>query len=385
MTTIELFILIILLLLSVPDLCARWKRPALLYAIYLLVGLLLGPVLNPDIKKLLADIGRFGFILLLFEIGLEIELPPVKNLLTPVKLALKWSVIQIPILIGLAHGAGLTWTESTLAAAALTGCSVSMTFAAWLHFPAPSQENKQHLLLWMVSIEIMAILVLTAGSSLLKRGLGPAFLGELALIAVAVGLISRYANALTRLLGRHLAGTNRWKVHFVVLFVFVVSAIGARLGLSESKTAFFLGLFMSRATHEGLALSHHLRPIGQHLLIPIFFVALGAYVPLPMLASSIGAWAMATALLVLALRDVLHRTWVKSGCQRSAFLLVCPNLTIVAIAANTMREFGSPADHVAWVVLTGLTLSLFALILLPKPKAADPVAEFTGIAPGRQV
>ena len=88
---------------------------------------------------------------------------------------------------------------------------------------------------------------------------------------------------------------------------------------------------------------------------------------------------------MLALRDVLHRTWVKSGCQRSAFLLVCPNLTIVAIAANTMREFGSPADHVAWVVLTGLTLSLFALILLPKPRAADPVAEFTGIAPGRQV
>ena len=181
-------------------------------------------------------------------------------------------------------------------------------------------------------------------------------------------MISRYANPLTRYLAHRLESTTRWKVHLVVLFVFLISAVGARLGLSESKTAFFLGLFMSRATHEGLALSHHLRPIGQHLLIPVFFVALGAYVPLSLLASPIGAWAGFTALILLALRDVLHRTWVKSGCQRSAFLLVCPNLTIVAIAAQTMREYGSPAPHVAWVLLTGLVLSLTALLLLPKPK-----------------
>lgn len=370
MTTIELFILIILLLLSVPDLCARWGRPALLYAVYLLMGLLMGPLLTPEVKKLLADIGRFGFILLLFEIGLEIELPPVKNLLTPVKLALKWGAVQVPALMALARWAGLSWTECILATAALIGCSVSMTFTAWRHYPAPDQARKEHLLLWMVSIEVMAILVLTASSSLLKRGLGPAFLGELALIALAVWLISRYADPLTRFLGRRLEHTTRWKVHVVVLFVFIVSAVGARLGLSESKTAFFLGLFMSRASHEGLALSHHLRPIGQHLLIPVFFVALGAYVPLPVLAAPIGGLAIASAAVLLIMRDVLHRTWVKSGSGRSAFLLVCPNLTIVAIAAQAMREYGSPAPHVAWMVLTGLVLSLVALLLLPKSKTA---------------
>lgn len=367
MTTIELFILIILLLLSVPDVCARARRPALLYAVYLLVGLLLGPLLSPEVKKLLADIGRFGFILLLFEIGLEIELPPVKTLLTPIKLAAKWGLMQVPVLMLLARWAGLSWTESALASAALVGCSVSMTFAAWHHFPAPTQANKQHLLLWMVSIEIMAILVLTAGSSLLRKGFGFAFAAQLTLIAAAVWLISRWANHLTRFLSRQLERTTRWKVHYVVLFVFVVSALGARLGLSESKTAFFLGLFMSRATHEGLALSHHLRPIGQHLLIPIFFVALGAFVPLPMLASSVGLQALAAALIILLVRDLLHKTVVQSGCQHSAFLLVCPNLTIVAIAAQTMRDVGSDPHRIGWVVLTGLILSVAALLLLPRP------------------
>lgn len=71
--------------------------------------------------------------------------------------------------------------------------------------------------------------------------------------------------------------------------------------------------------------------------------------------------------------DVLHRTWVKSGSGRSAFLLVCPNLTIVAIADQAMREYGSPAPHVAWVVLTGLGLSLVALLLLPKPSVGASV------------
>ena len=369
MTPIELFILIILLLLSVPDLCARLGRPTLLYALYLMVGLLLGPLLDAEVRKLLAEIGRFGFILLLFEIGLEIELPPVNNLLAPVKLALKWGALQAPVLLALARWAGLTWTESVLGAAALIGCSVSMTFLAWQHFPTPSQDNKRHLLLWMVSIEIMAILVLTAGSALLKHGFGFAFLAQLFLIAAAVALISRYANRLTGILGRQLESTSRWKAHYVVLFVFLVSAVGARLGLSESKTAFFLGLFMSRATHEGLALSHHLRPIGQHLLIPIFFVSLGAFVPLGMLATQLGLMAVAAVIIILLLRDLLHRTWVKSGCQRSAFLLVCPNLTIIAIAANTMREFGSPPAHIAWLVLTGLILSLAAIVLLPKPVA----------------
>lgn len=51
MTTIELLIMIILLLLSVPDLCARWGRPSLLYTVYLLVGLLLEPLPTPEVKS----------------------------------------------------------------------------------------------------------------------------------------------------------------------------------------------------------------------------------------------------------------------------------------------------------------------------------------------
>lgn len=371
MTPVELLIGIILLLLAVPDLCERAGRPALLYTVYLVVGLLIGPSLNGDVRSLLVDVGRFGFILLLFQIGLEIDLPPVKSLLAPAKLALKWSAVQFPLAMAGARLVGLDWAESFLAAAALNGCSVSMTFLSWQHFPAPNQDNKRHLLLWMVTVELVAIVILTAGSALLKYGFGPAFFGQLLLIGAVVALVSRYADRLTSSLARQLSSTVRLKGHYIVLFVFLVSALGARLGLSEAKTAFFLGLFISRATHEGMALEHHLKPISQHLLIPIFFVSLGAFVPFELLLTRIGFYALVAAAVLLVLRDALHRTWVRSGCERRAFLLVCPNLTIVAIAANTMRNAGADPRHVGWLVLTGLAVSVVALLLLPG-RTANP-------------
>lgn len=365
MTPVELLIGIILLLLAVPDLCRKAGRPALLYTVYLVVGLLIGPALSLEVRDLLMELGRFGFILLLFQIGLEIDLPPVKSLVTPARLALKWSVVQFPFVMMVARLAGLDWHESFLAAAALNGCSVSMTFLAWRHFPTPTPENKRHLLLWMVAIEILAIIILTAGSTLLKHGFGAAFFGQFLLIGAVVALISKFADRLTSSLARRLPSSIRLKGHYIVLFVFVVAAVGARFGLSEAKTAFFLGLFISRATHEGMALEHHLKPISQHLLIPIFFVSLGAFVPVELLATRIGLYALLATALLLALRDFLHRTYVRSGCERRAFLLVCPNLTIVAIAANTMRNAGGDPSHVGWVVLTGLVLTVVSLLLLP--------------------
>ncbi len=368
-SSIEAFIIIILLLLAVPDICARLKRPALLYTIYLIVGLAIGPFLTKDINALIYQVGRFGFILVLFEIGLEIDLPPVKRLIRPAKLSLKWIVIQFPIVLGIARWIGLSWSEAILASAALNACSVSMTFLAWQHFPAPNQERKMDLLLWMVTVEIVAIVILTAGYTLLSYGIGIRFFMHLAEIAILVIVISLFADRLTSFLGKRLISTVHLKGHYIALFIFLISALGARIGLSESKTAFFLGLFISRSTHEGIALSHHLRPIGQNLLIPIFFVSLGASVPAALLTSSIGIYAIATAAVLFLLRDILHRTIAQSGCERRTFLILCPNLTVVALAAQTMIEYGSKPDYITWIILTGLIMSIGALPFLPARKS----------------
>lgn len=60
------------------------------------------------------------------------------------------------------------------------------------------------------------------------------------------------------------------------------------------------------------------------------------------------------------------------------YLLLCPNLTMAALAATALLSAGS-RDAATWVVLSGLFLTVISLLLLPraigekrKPVAALP-------------
>ena len=99
----------------------------------------------------------------------------------------------------------------------------------------------------------------------------------------------RIAVPLAKVLQAVLARTTHWRLHFVTLLVLAVCAIGERLGLPGPKTAFFLGLFMSRVEHNGKHLEEYLAPISQRFLIPIFFVALGMQIPINLLFSKAAA------------------------------------------------------------------------------------------------
>jgi len=84
---------------------------------------------------------------------------------------------------------------------------------------------------------------------------------------------------------------------------------------------------------------------------------------------------------------MLHRRGMGIGNQERAFLLLCPNLTMVALGAQTLKETGNLPQNASWLLLTGLVMSVTALFLLPptkvetskempKPKSPEPaVAE----------
>ena len=52
---------------------------------------------------MLEEAGKVGFLLLLFEVGLEIDLPPLRNFIVPLRKALWWIVLQYPVIFALAH------------------------------------------------------------------------------------------------------------------------------------------------------------------------------------------------------------------------------------------------------------------------------------------
>jgi len=199
----------------------------------------------------------------------------------------------------------------------------------------------------------------------LGKGLSRFTLLKLAGIVVTVFLIARYSTHLTKLFQWVLEQTTHWRVHFLVLLVLAICALGQRLGLDGAKTAFFLGLFMSRARHNGMRLEEYMAPISHRFLIPVFFVALGLETNWRLFFDPIVLWAAGTAFVLLGAREVLHRRWLKTGGDGRAFLLLCPNLTIVALAAKAMLDHGTDPRLTAWLVLTGLFITIPALLLLP--------------------
>jgi Kef-type K+ transport system membrane component KefB len=193
---------------------------------------------------------------------------------------------------------------------------------------------------------------------------------KLAGMAVTVFLISRFASHLVKLFQWVIQKTTRWRVHFLVLLVLIICAIGERLGLSAAKTAFFLGLFMSRAQFEGVGIEEYIAPISRRFLIPIFFMSLGLLIDGRMLFSYTALLALCGAFLLIGVREVLHRRWLKTGGDLQTYLLLSPNLTMAALAATALLAAGS-RDAATWVVLSGLFLSVISLLLLPRVRNED--------------
>lgn len=374
MNDIEAIIVLLLLFMSVPDLCQKLGRPALAFSVFVVFGILLAPWVDSGVEAMMKQAGQVGFLLLLFEVGLEIDLPPPRELLKPLRFASVWVLAQYPMLMLLAVLAGAGITEAFIGTAALTACSVGMAHGAWKNHPWPDDAARTHVLRVMVLLEMLAIVLLSVETVVLEKGFSWWVPLKLLGIGIAVLLVARFAKHLKQLFQLVLERTTHWRMHFLVLLLLVVCAVGERLGLSAAKTAFVLGLFMSRAEHDGQGLEKYMAPISHRFLIPIFFVALGLQIEWNSIVSWTALLALGTAGLLLGAREVLHRRWLKAGGGEQVFLLFCPNLTLVALAASALLKFGSPPEVITWLLLTGLFLTVGAIFLLPKSGNAEVAA-----------
>jgi Kef-type K+ transport system membrane component KefB len=374
MTSIELLVLLLLVVMAVPEICGALGRPALAYPMFVCFGLTVGGLLLPEVRSMIQQVGEIGFVLLLFEVGIEIDLPKWREMRKPLAFAARWVLPQYPLLLLLAYFAGLPLLESFVAAAALSACSVGMSHQAWRSHPGLSESGRPFLLQVMVLLEVLAVVLLAAETTALGGGSALAMAAKLTGIAVVIYACSRGAVPLARLLQTVLERTTRWRLHFVTILVLAVCALGERFGLSGPKTAFFLGLFSSRVRHKGRNLEEYMAPISRRFLIPLFFTALGTQVPFNGLFSRQAVLAVLSTIAVIGSRHLLHAFFAKTGEGPYAYLLFCPNFTLVALAANALLAAQEP-DMAVWLLLTGLMVTLVALAALPASPAANPAAD----------
>jgi len=107
MSNIEVIICLVLLFMAVPDVCKKVGRPALVFSAFVLFGLLINPLVNEGVRTMLKQAGEVGFLLLLFEVGLEIDLPRFRQFVRPLRFAVTWALVQYPLLFGLGFVADL--------------------------------------------------------------------------------------------------------------------------------------------------------------------------------------------------------------------------------------------------------------------------------------
>ncbi len=309
-----------------------------------------------------------GFVLLLFEVGLEIDLPRPRELLRPFRLVTLLVLAQYPIVLATGYLAGLKLPEALVASAALTSCSVGMAHAAWKSFPFPDTGTRTLVLHIMVLLELLAIVLLSVETVMLGAGLSWHVPLKLVGIGITVLLVARFSAHVQKLFQFVLEKATHWRVHFLVLLVLAVCALGERFGLSAAKTAFVLGLFLSRIEHDGKGLETYMSPISHGFLVPIFFVALGMQLPWQSFVTWNALLALGVAGLLLGFREIIHRRWLKTGGDRNTFLLFTPNLTIVALAASALFQYQPESTTAPWLLMTGLFMTVLSLCLLPRAK-----------------
>jgi Kef-type K+ transport system membrane component KefB len=106
-------------------------------------------------------------------------------------------------------------------------------------------------------------------------------------------------------------------------------------------------------------------PISRRFLIPLFFTSLGAQVPLAALFSWNALMALFAAVSIMAFRHLLHARFARTGGDENAYLLLCPNFTLVALAANSLIAPSEAPELAAWLLMTGLLMTLYAVGALP--------------------
>jgi len=365
-------IVLLLLFMAVPDICRKWRRPALAYSVFAVFGFVLAPFVSSEVATMLRQAGQVGFLLLLFEVGLEIDLPPWRQLLRALRFASVWSLVQYPVIIAVSLLAGLSLGEACIASAALTGCSVGMAHPAWKQHPRLTEATRPVVLGIMVALEVFTIVVLAMDVQVFEHGLSWWIGVKLLGIASVVFLIARFAARLVPVFQTILERTTHWRLHWLALLILVICAVGARLGLDAPKTAFFLGLALSRAKHQGMKLEEHLAPLTHRFLIPICFVSLGLQIEWRMLVSWNALMAFGLAGLLLGLRELMHRRWLNTGADPSAYLLLCPNLTLVALGASVLLNRPDAGPSAVWLLLTGFLITVPAILFLPAESNGSP-------------
>ena len=260
-------------------------------------------------SEVISLLSELGVIILLFEIGLESDL---KELIRVGPQAAIVAVVGVvaPFAMGtagLVYLFGVPVIPSIFAGAALTATSIGITAKVLAELGQLSSEEGQIIIGAAVLDDILGIVVLAVVASLVKTG--EIQIANVVILIVSAGAFLIGSIVFGRLLSPFLIGLmNEMKTRGQVLltsiiFALVLAYIADIIQLEAILGAFAAGLILAE-TDKRKELEEQVVPVAD-LLVPIFFVCVGAKTDVsvlnPTIPSNRAGLAIAAFLIVVAI------------------------------------------------------------------------------------
>jgi Kef-type K+ transport system membrane component KefB len=238
-------------------------------------------------REVISELAELGVIFLLFEIGLESDLNELIRV-GPQAAVVAVVGVAAPFLVGtlgLIYLFGVPAIPAVFAGAALTATSIGITAKVLAEIRKLNTREGQIIIGAAVLDDVLGIIVLAVVASLAKTG--EVQIGNIVylVISASVFLVGSI------LLGRFLNPSFVWLVSRLktrgnlllasLIFTFVLAYIAAIIHLEAILGAFAAGLVLAE-TEKQAELQTQVMPIAD-LLVPIFFVCVGARTDLSVL------------------------------------------------------------------------------------------------------
>ncbi len=294
------------------EVMARFRQPPVIGELVMgmIVGAsVLGWVDVGDEGGVVATLAEIGIILLLFDVGLEIQL---RDMVRLGRTAATVALIGVATPFALGYGASLALgigggsvEAAIFVGAAMTATSVGITARVFSDLRATDSDEARVVIGAAVVDDVIGLIILAVVAGVLGTDAGFRA-GELASLGVRVLLFLGVAVAAGSLVMPHvlrLLAALRVPGSYIVGAIVIAISLGVAAeelaGLDPIVGAFVAGLIVGSADHVA-RIQGELAPIA-YLLVPIFFLAVGAQVDVPLLLepSVLGAGLVVAGLAVV--------------------------------------------------------------------------------------
>lgn len=287
---------------AAAELCERVGIPAVLGEI--LVGIAIGPSLLGfvEMSDAIAVLAELGVIVLLAQVGLEIDVAELRKV-GRVSLMVAAIGVIVPMVSGFGVGQLLdeTTNASLFLGAALAATSVGITARVFGDLRTLNTREARVVLGAAVADDVLGLIILTVITRVVETGdLDPASIGLTILVAIGFVVVSATIGlAVVPRLFRHVdAVTTSYAVVPVVAtaLTFALAAAADAARLAPIIGAFIAGVTLGR-TEQRERIEHEFNVLAM-ILVPIFFVSIG-------LTVDVGAFADAKVIGLAALLSVV--------------------------------------------------------------------------------